>query len=350
MTTRTRSALERGASTAARLGYASLALSGLLLLCPAAASATVPAKLRVLTPDRVMDPGTTYIVDEGVTVPTRADADCFGPPGGSGAEVSYDRPNVLSLLATAGRTTKAVAPLSLTDQFGFGLGICGIGGVESSMGQSFWYFKVNHAEAPLGADQIDLKAGDEALFYLAPDAFPNPNPAELELVAPARAVAGQPFGVSVVEHKCVTDQTTFDTTCSSGPAAGVTVSGGYAPSTTGADGTAQVTVLSAADAQLTATRGADIPSETLATCVAETLESCPSARGERVVGSPQGDRIKGTAGDDSIRSRGGDDRLDVRKGGADVVNCGKGADRVKVKRADAAGMKIKSSCEKIRRR
>ena len=120
-----------------------LVLCAALLLAPSA-SATVTAKLRVLTPDRTLDPGTTYIVDEGVTVPTRPDADCFGPPGGSGAEFTYDKPNVLSLLATAGRTTRAVAPLSLTDQFEFGLGICGIGGVKASMGEQFWYFKVNH--------------------------------------------------------------------------------------------------------------------------------------------------------------------------------------------------------------
>jgi hypothetical protein len=62
-----------------------VALCAISLLIPASGSATVTAKLRVLTADRVLDPGTTYIVDEGVTVPTRPDADCFGPPGGSGA-------------------------------------------------------------------------------------------------------------------------------------------------------------------------------------------------------------------------------------------------------------------------
>ena len=108
-------------------------LCALAVLAPSA-SATVTAKLRVLTPDRVLDPGTTYIVDEGVTVPTRADADCFGPPGGSGAEFTYEKPNALSLLATAGRTTKPVAPLGLTDQFGFGLGICAIGGATAKLG------------------------------------------------------------------------------------------------------------------------------------------------------------------------------------------------------------------------
>jgi Ca2+-binding RTX toxin-like protein len=318
---------------------------------PSAATATVTAKLRVLTPDRVLDPGTTYIVDEGVTVPTRPDADCFGAPGGSGAEFTYERPNALSLLATAGRTTKSVAPLSLTDQFGFGLGICGIGGVEATMGEAFWYYKANHEEAAVAADELTIDDGDEILFYLAPEAFPNPNPAELELIAPPRAKAGEPFAVSVVEHKCVSESSPpFAITCTSGPATGVSVSGGDAVATTGPDGSAQITVGSPGEAALGAARGADIPSETLATCVAELIESCPAQRGISLVGSPRGDRVKGTAGSDSIRSRGGDDKLNLRQGGADSVNCGKGRDTVKIRRADADALVIKSSCERVQRR
>ncbi len=190
--------------------------------------------------------------------------------------------------------------------------------------------------------------GDQVLFYLAPDDFPNPNPAELELQAPARAQAGQPFTVTVVEHKCVTDQDTFETTCTSGPAAGVTVGGGDAPAVTGADGTAQLVVGSPGDAQIGAGRGTDIPSEVLATCVGEQLDDCPAVRGERLVGSPEGDRIKGTKGDDSIRSRGGDDRIDARQGGADTINCGKGRDKVKIKRSAVAQTDVKGSCEKVR--
>ncbi len=336
MTTRIRSAL--------------LALLGLLLLAPAA-SATVTAHLRVLTADTVLDQGTTYIVDEGVTVPTRPDADCFGPPGGSGAEYTYDKPNALSLLATAGRTTKPVSPLSLTDQFGFGLGICGVGGVEAKSGESFWYFKANHQESTVGADQLEIRDGDTVLFYLAPDNFPNPNPAELELDAPARAKAGEPFTVSVTEHKCVTDPNTFETSCASAPAAGAAVTGGDAAATTGADGTAQVSVAEVGEATLTATRGTDIPSEALETCVGPEADSCPAERGITLVGSPEGDRIKGTAGDDAIRSRGGDDNVDMRKGGADRVNCGKGDDTVRLKRKFANdGLVIKGSCERVRRR
>ena len=334
MTTRTRSAL--------------LALLGLLVLAPAA-SATVTAHLRVLTPDRVLDPGTTYIVDEGVTVPTRADADCFGPPGGSGAEYTYEKPNALSLLATAGRTTKPVAPLALTDQFEFGLGICGIGGQEAKSGESFWYFKANHEESTLGADQLEISDGDEILFYLAPDNFPNPNPAELELEAPARVITRKPFELSVIEHKCTTNQASFETTCTSGPAAGVTVSGIDSPATTGADGTAEVTISDLGVATLTATRGTDIPSEPLTTCVDETASVCPPVRGIDLVGSPEGDKIKGTKGDDTIRSRGGDDNLDLRQGGTDHVNCGKGKDLVRLtRRFTNDQVVIRGSCEKVK--
>ena len=332
-----------------RISFALGALLALALLPVAADAATTPAKLRVLTPQQVLDPGTTYYVPNDISVPTTPEADCFGPPGGSGAEATFDSPNALSLLASAARADKNVSPLALTDQFGFGLGICGIGGQESTSGENFWYFKVNHEESSLGADQVDLKKGDEVLFYLAPDDFPNPNPAELELKAPAGVKAGAPFSVSVVEHTCVTDQNTFETTCGSAPADGVTVSGGDQDATTGADGTATVSVKDVGVATLTATRGTDIPSEALDTCVGPESNSCPKERGERIVGSPEGDKIKGTSGLDVIRSRGGDDVIDARKGGADTINCGAGKDTVQIKRATAGdAIVIKGNCEKVK--
>lgn len=323
------------------------ALTSLILIAPAGAgAATVRAELRVLTPDRVLDPGTTYIVDDDVTVPTTPDADCFGPPGGSGAAISYDDANALSLLAAAARTSGAMRPLALTDQFGFGLGICGIGGIEASSGESFWYLKANHEESSVGADQLVVRNGDQVLFYLAPDAYPNPNPAELELIAPARTEAGDDVQAKVVEHSCVTDQTTFETTCASKPAEGVTVTGASAP--TGADGLASVDADEPGRLRLTATRGSDIPSEALTVCVAEDLAECPAAHGERLVGSPEGDRIKGTAGDDAIRARGGDDKLDLRKGGVDRLDCGPGDDTVIVERSD--DHRLSRDCERVRRR
>jgi Ca2+-binding RTX toxin-like protein len=98
-----------------------------------------------------------------------------------------------------------------------------------------------------------------------------------------------------------------------------------------------------------ATRGTDIPSEVLRVCVAEQLGDCPARRGERIVGSPNGDRIKGTAGSDSIRARGGADAIDLRKGGADTLDCGPGRDTVLVARADRDDH-IARDCERVRRR
>jgi hypothetical protein len=320
-----------------------------LIPAPAVFGATTPVKLRVLTPQKVLDPGTTYYVPDSVSVKTSPDADCFGPPGGSGASASYDTPNALSVLASAASADKKIGPLLLTDQFGFGLGICGIGGQEAKPGQSFWYFKLNHEESATGADQTAVRKGDEALFYLAPDDFPNPNPAELELSAPAGVKAGGPFSIKVIEHKCVTDQTTFETTCSSGPANGVKVTGGDETATTGPDGTATVIIGDVGVATLQATRGTDIPSEALETCVGPERDSCPKERGERIVGSAESDKIKGTSGLDEIRALAGNDKIDARKGGADTINCGAGKDTVQIKRKTAgAGLVIKGNCEKVK--
>lgn len=319
---------------------AALALAVSLTVPALAAAATTTAKLRVLTPGQVLDPGTTYYIDDSITVPTTPEADCLGAPGGSGSEYTYDDPNALSLLATAARASRTVRPLSLSDQFGFGLLICGIGGVDAGPSE-FWYLKSNHEESTFGADQLTVERGDEILFYLAPDNFPEPNPAELELVAPAAANPGDSVAVSVVQHACTTDQATFEVSCSSTPAAGVTIAGGSANATTGADGTAQVKIDESTD-ELVATRGTDIPSEALEICVSG---ECPAKRGERIVGSPQRDKIKGTKGSDTIRARGGADVVDVRKG-FDRVNCGPGKDRVLAPKSGDA--KIARNCENVK--
>ena len=328
------------------LGVALLCAVCALALPPAGAgAATVSAELRVLTPDRVLEAGTTYFFDGSVTVPTTPEADCLGPPGGSGAEYSYDDRNALSLLATAARASRKLRPLALSDQFGFSLLVCGIDGAEASSGETFWYLKANHEEASVGADQLTVHDGDEVLFYLASDNFPAPNPEELELIAPARAKTGSSFSVQVLEHACTTDQTTFEITCQTQPAAGATVGGAI----TGADGTAQITAGSGDKLKLTATRGAAIPSEKVPVCVAAALDECPPVHGERLVGSRDGDRIKGTRGDDAIRGRGGDDKIDLRKGGSDELDCGPGRDTVRLKRSDRSDS-IARDCERVRRR
>jgi len=333
----------------ARLALAALCALPLISLAPALAGAkTVRAKLRVLTPTKVLDPGTTYLTGpERVT--TDPGADCnFGGAGGSGATFEFAEPTALGLLASAARANPGLRPLSVSDEFGFGLAICAIGGVDDREG-TFWYLKRNHTELSVGADQEPIANGDELLIYLAPDNYPAPNPDELELRAPARAQPGEPFVVSVIEHGCVTDQVTFETTCASLPAAGATVAGGGAEATTGADGTAELALDAPGRPSLTATRGTDIPSEGLEVCVSATAGECPAKRGERIFGSAGGDRIKGGAGPDRIRSRGGDDRIDLRRGGADRVRCGGGRDRVLVQRGDGDD-RISRNCERVRRR
>ena len=332
-------------SSLARLALAALCALPLLAIAPALAGAkTVRAELRVLTPTRVLDPGTTYLTGpERVTTDPAADCN-FGGAGGTGASFEFTEPTALGLLASAARANRDLRPLSVTDEFGFGLAICAIGPVDDQEG-TFWYLKRNHTELSVGADQEPIANGDEFLVFLAPDNFPAPNPDELELVAPARARPGEPFTVSVIEHGCITDQVTFETSCESMPAVGAAVGGAI----TGADGTAELTADAAGKLSLVATRGADIRSKSLKVCVSANPGECPARRGERVFGTSERDKIRGTAGSDKIRSRGGDDRIDLRKGGADRVRCGAGEDKVLVKRGDRDD-RISRNCEVTSRR
>lgn len=317
------------------------------LFATAAQAATI-AELRVLTPSGVLDPGTNYVIEEPITVTTSPEADCFGPPGGSGAEYKQSSPNALGLLATGGLDNRKLDPLGLTDQFGFGLGLCSIGKAEADS-NSFWYLKANGKEASVGIDQLAVRNGDEVLLYLSGSTFPDPNPAELVLRSPARVRPGEAFEVRVIERSCTTDQTTFETTCGSGPAAGVKVRGGEKPLATGADGIATVTAKPAGSLRLIGTRSSDIPTKKLELCVDDDLDACPKAFGEHFVGSSSDDRLKGGKGSDKISAGKGDDKIDIRSGGLDKVNCGAGDDRVTVKRADDDDH-ISRNCERIRRR
>jgi hypothetical protein len=335
-----------------RVSFARIALTALcalltFALAPALAGAkTVRAELRVLTPNRVVDPGTTYLVGSE-KVKTDPQADCnFGGAGGTGATYPFPKPTAMSLLAAAARASDRLSPLSITDEFGFGLAICGIGPVDDVEG-TFWYLKRNHNELSVGADQEPIANGDELLIYLAPDNFPQPNPAELELRAPARAEANGSVEVEVIEHACTTDPTTFVTTCDSGPAVGAAVSGSGAEVTTATDGTAVLEAPTTAKMKLTAARGTDIPSQRETVCIAEELSDCPARTGERIVGRSGADKIKGTKGADVIRARGGRDRIDLRSGGPDRVDCGAGRDTVLLKRRDSDD-RLARNCERKR--
>jgi hypothetical protein len=302
----------------------------LLLSLSAAASAlagTTTAHLRV-----VNTAGTTLAdqsqVTGDVTIRTDPNATCFGPPGGSGSNVSVPGPSALGIVKDAG------VSLSVTDQFSFGLGVCGIGGFSFHQGDSaFWYLKVNHVGAQVGGDQYLLHAGDDVLWYLSPG-FPPPN--ELQLVAPATAKSGVPFTATVYS---------YDDTGARSPVAGALVTGADQP--TGADGSTSVELTRTAVLQ--ALHGADIPSnQTIVSCQPSTQSACgPAERVARhkIIGTNHADSIKGSHAPDLVRARAGVDHVYTVGGQSDVVNCGRGRDVAKVDDSD-----ITRRCEKVIRK
>src|SRR5918994_1863694 len=292
---------------------------GLTLACAVAMSLTVPAlagaksktvgaELRVVAPtgqslaQLVQYTGT-------VKVPTDRDALCFGQgSGGSGAPVKLSGPTALGAVQDASATARDVRPLSVTDAFDFGLGVCGIGGFQAQ-GSASWYLKNNHAGAQVGGDQLAVKKGEEVLWSLAPSF---PYPPELALEAPARAEPGSQIQVEVVQYA--------DDGASS-PAAGATIGGGGSAATADAQGRASVEVGSG-DVTLRATRGADIPSNEARVCVAESAGEC--AGQELIAGTGKPDKVKGTKLADKIKAKARNDRVKARGGGPDKVNCGSG--------------------------
>ena len=309
-----------------------LACAAAIVLCiPAVAGAkpkTVAANLRVVGPAgqtlarQIQYTGTAK-------VPTDPGAECFGEgTGGSGSEVKLAGANALGLVQDASGTARDLRPLSVTNAFDFGLGVCGIGGFQAQ-GSASWYLKQNHAGAQVGGDQLPVSKGDEILWYLAPSF---PYPAELALEAPDVAEPESDVAVEVARYA--------DDGARS-PVAGATVSGGSGAATTDAQGTATVSVGSG-DVTLRATRGADIPSNEERVCVAESPKECSPQ--QAVAGTDKPDKIKGTKLADKIKARARNDLVKARGGGPDRINCGSGRKDVAVIDADDS---VKS-CEKVK--
>lgn len=291
----------------------------MFLLLPAAAGAAVPVDLRVVDTDGFTMAQQTQFTDT-VTVRTSPDADCFGPPGGSGADKTLNGPTALGAAWDASQADADLRPILLTDQFGFGLGLCAIGGkVPPSSG--FWYLKVNHVGSQVGGDQATVGAGDEVLWYLAPN-FPPGD--ELQLIGPELARPGEPFQVQAFSYTDGGERS---------PAAGAIVAGAFEP--TDANGFTTVTPSGAGTLALQASRGVDIPSNVLDVTVSADLDPCAATAGEEIVGSGKRDRIAGTAVPETITARGADDKVNSVGGCADVVDCGSGKDRAKVDSSDS---------------
>ncbi|HEX4306623.1 MAG TPA: hypothetical protein VHZ54_11330, partial [Solirubrobacterales bacterium] len=154
-------------------------------------------------------------------------------------------------------TNKPLRPLSITDHYSFGLGVCGIGKSIGKPGGASWYLKVNHKGATKSGDKVKIKAGDEVLWDLAPS---YPYPDELVLSAPQQASAGVPFAVHVFA---------YDEKGNHKPVKGAVVTGAGGP--TDAKGVAMVTL--SEPGNLFAEMGKDIPSAAAPVCLGA---ECPA--------------------------------------------------------------------------
>jgi hypothetical protein len=167
----------------------------LALAVTASASATT-ATLRVVGKGNVvLSEGLVKTSD--IAVKTSPKATCFGSgSGGSGKSVTVPGNTALGLLANGAKTISQLAPLSISDHFSFGLALCGVG-KSVATGKASWYLKVNHKGATKSGNKVNIKAGDEVLWDLAPS---YPYPEELVLSAPQQATAGVPFAVHVFAY------------------------------------------------------------------------------------------------------------------------------------------------------
>jgi len=311
----------------------------LAVAVPSLSHAEVVSDLRVLTPNATLEPGASYVTGTE-SLKTDPRARCFlGGVGGSGDRVKLPGPTALGLVKSALSWNPALDPISVTDEFGFGLGVCGFGGRQGNENR-YWALFVNYEDPGLGGDQVRLHDGDSALWYLTK----YPPPPLLELTAPAGATTGG-VPVHVVAHQCTTGgPPAYQTVCDATPVEGATVTGGPTSASTDTNGDATVSLGQPGRYDLQASLDPDVPSETVEVCVNDDLAQCPDAHGSTIYGRRGDDRFGGTPGWDAIRAGGGDDEVDLSAGGRDRVSCGAGHDRVTGAASDDA---IGASCERV---
>lgn len=291
-----------------------LAAMTVALAVPATAAAAEQADLRVEAGRPLAAAG--YVTDT-TKIKTTKSSSCQG----SGAAKTIQGANALGLLWSAAAQTKSLRPVAVSDQYDFGLLVCGISTFVGG-DTAYWLYKVDHKLPEVGAEQFPLKGGEDVLWYYS-DTTANLNTGdELALQAPAKAKPDSTVKVRVW---------VYDATGKRTPAAGATVGG----QTTDAQGRATVETPAKGTLKLRAERGADIASQRLSVCVT-AKGGCPSRRGKSIIGSAKKDRIVGTKGPDVIA---------VRGGGKDTVRCGAGKDRVSADRSDRVGR----DCEVVKR-
>src|SRR5690349_13233835 len=140
-----------------------LALTSVLLLAATAAAKGPVAKLRVVGKgSKVLNEGPLGLAGSA-SVKASPQATCFGAgSGGSGKQVSVKTATALGMLVRAAEFRAALKPLLITDHFvaEFGLGLCGVGGVQATKKES-WFVKVNHKVPSLGGEKVKVSAGEE---------------------------------------------------------------------------------------------------------------------------------------------------------------------------------------------
>lgn len=296
-----------------------------------AALASMPVDLRVegrngraLTADR-------YLTDSTRIKTTKQ------PPGcnGSGKNKKLDGTTALGALVDGSLVDRRLDPLLISDEFSFGLFVCGVGGDNASGTTSFWLYKVNHVEATVGGDQFAVKPSDDVLWYFVDGARNSGD--ELEVGAPPRVKPGRQFDATV---------SAYNGDGVRRPVQGATVAGGGASATTDASGVAHLTLDRSGTRTLRATLDPNIPSAPTKVCVNADLSKCARARGTRIWGSRRAESISGTAGRDSVLAGAGNDTVSVRRGSVDRVRCGAGTDTVRAGRRDRVGR----DCEHVSRR
>jgi hypothetical protein len=308
------------------------------LLAPSASAKTALAELRVEGPDGTLDPGTWYVTGTEKIRKSRPGDTCVRDQG----RLRFPRPTALGIAQTGSEHRKALRQVRVRlDEAGpF---VCEIGSIigrpfTDPDGFAGWSYWLDYEFGSASADLVKLKRGDQVLWVFSDFGSEPVNTGEtLELRGvPARS-AGT-FQVEVIGHR-------FDGL--SGPAEGATIEGASEVNELGG-GLYEVTVPQG-KSTLTATRGVDIPSNHVKTCVSDEPKDCPRAHGRRIFGSDKGDKIKGTRGWDKIASGGGNDTIKLRNGGRDRVNCGAGKrDEVKLKRRDDDD-RIARNCEVVKR-
>ena len=234
-----------------------------LALCLTAAFAASASAKGFTATLRVVGAGKEVLAEKEVTtktsvsVKTSKQATCFGSgTGGSGKSVAVPGNTALGLLAVGAPSIQGLSPLSITDHFSFGLGLCGVG-KSKAKGESSWYVKINHKGTSTSANKAKIKSGDEVLFDLAPG---YPYPEELVVVAPEEATAGVPFTVHVYAYNEKGQRK---------PVQGAAVTGAIGPT----DKQGKVSITLTKPTALLAGLGEDIPSAAVPVCLAG---QCPA--------------------------------------------------------------------------